>query len=78
MKTNIAELRSALQLIKSECENQGGTCTTCPMCIENGVHTMCGIVGREVGIVNGGYKLKPMYWKLPAIKLMEYLKNENV
>lgn len=68
---NANELRAALQLIKEECVSQGESCSTCPLFIEDGIHTSCGVVGCDVGIASGDFKAKPKYWELPRIKLMD-------
>ena len=74
---NANELRAALYLIKEECASQGDSCSTCPLFIEDGIHTACGVIGRDVGIASGNYKAKPKYWELPRIKLMDMPKDKQ-
>lgn len=75
--TEINKLRDALMLIKKECESQGDTCSTCPLFIEDGVHALCGVVGRDTGIAHDSYKAKPKYWKLPRVRLMVAPKDKD-
>lgn len=62
---NINELRDALLTIQIECSSHT-ICSACPLCVGD---NKCGVTGVKIDYDN--YKVKPQYWQIPAVKLME-------
>jgi len=67
IRNDVQELQNALRIIKSECDFHKGSCSMCPLAIED---YRCGVTGEST-CGNGDYKRKPQYWEIPEIKLLK-------
>ena len=66
------KLREALRTIKNECASHSGNCPSCPLALSD---YKCGITSQETcGYYD--YRVKPQYWNIPAVKLLQ-LPKEN-
>lgn len=66
IKNDARKLQEALEIIKSECEFHGSSCSMCPFSIDDWT---CGIIGARPNL-NENWKKKPRRWNLPQIRLI--------
>lgn len=61
------KLRDALCTIRDECASHRGSCFSCPLALGE---YKCGITGQAT-CGSYDYRVKPQYWNIPAVKLLQ-------